>query len=279
MNEFWRQMIASIKSMSSPMRPERAEVAILEHAVAARQASLGGATGTALLLGVTEEIVGMDWPAEVFLEAVDRSQSMIDAFWMGDLPERRRLRQANWWEMDSGFGPYRFAIGDGVFNLQAYPTEFRAFASKLHSVMEPGGLGLFRVFSYPEEAYSPADVIMQFESGALDQFQQLRFCLAIARQASAEQGSALNIPQAVDCLEALGIGKAVLEALPDFASVARPMLETPNPHSLKLYYPTRDEFQAAVQPWFEVHEVAYGEQPLANLCPTYILSARENAEC
>lgn len=280
MNEFWRQMIASIKSMSSPMRPEAAEVALIEATVAAHQRQLQDAPGQALLLGVTEEIVTMDWPGEVMLDAVDRSEAMIGAFWKGDVPGRRRLRQANWWEMDDRFGPYRYAIGDGVFNLQSYPDNYQAFAARLHSVMEPGGLGFFRVFSQPgglndDVASSATGVIERYRSGELSEFQQLRFNLAIALQQSTREGIALNIPGVVRQLEQLGLGRREQETLPDFDSVAKPMLAFDEPHSLRMYHPTREEFEAAVEPWFELTDTGFGKHPLAGLCPTYTLRARE----
>ena len=271
MNEFWLQMIESIKSMGSPMRPEAAEIAFIESHIETCQAASNHTNARALLLGVTREVTMMRWPDEVFLEAVDRSQPMIDAFWAGDVPGHRKLTVNDWWNLDDSNGRYRYAIGDGVFNIQPYPEGYEGLAEHLHGIMDPGGLGFFRVFSRPEGDWSEGNFLEQYRAGAYHTFQELRFCFAIARQASVELGAELNIPMVIDALAHHGISESELRKLPDFRSVAEPMLNQDHAHTLKLHYPSREEFTEAVDPWFEVRDVGFGDHPLANLCPTYCL--------
>lgn len=273
MDEFWRQMIASIQNMASPMRPEPKEISFIEKKVKNRVSGIDGQLDLkALLLGVTPEIVDMNWPIGMELEAVDRSEAMADAFWLGDIPGKRKLTKGNWWDFPATASSFHFIFGDGIFNIQSFPGQFETFASRMSGLLHRNGLAFFRVFTRSENPDSPEKVINQLRSGYISSYQEFRLRFTIALQEDAGIGVASSIPNTHQILKDMGVNVEELALLPDYSGIAEPMLALNKPQSLQMCFPSQQEFVNAVSPWLNVVDVGYGEHSLARHCPVFCLS-------
>ena len=273
MDEFWRQMIVSIKNMGSPMRPEPREISFIEGNVEKWVSDVNGQSNLkALLLGVTPEIVNMNWPIGIELEAVDRSEAMAEAFWLGDIPGKRKLTQGNWWDFPAAANSFHFIFGDGIFNIQEFPGQFKTFASRMSALLHLDGLAFFRVFTRSENPASPEEVISQLRSGHISSYQDFKLSFTIALQEDASVGYASSIPNVHQALKEMGVSAEELALLRGYSGIAEPMLALSKPQSLQMCFPSQQEFIEAVSPWFHVVEVGYGGHLLAHHCPVFCLA-------
>jgi len=127
-SEIFESQIELFKTMKSPFRPHTSEIRILREVVFDKVESQKITDFKVLVLGATEEITSLDWPEGTTLTAVDCSKVMIDAFWPGDVPGRRKVICADWFDMPFTKNSFHFIVGDGVFNFMSYPEGYRTLA-------------------------------------------------------------------------------------------------------------------------------------------------------
>ena len=273
---FWNSQVELIKAMGPPVRPHRSEILNMQSMLHDR-ISNWPASGRikVLVLGVTPEIVGMDWPAGTELTAVDQSESMISAFWPGDIAGHRRLVRSDWLAMPFEPGSFHFVLGDNVFNVLDYPQGFRNLADRLHEITRPEGLVIVRVLCQAEPREDGHEIVAEYRRGQLTDYQQFRFRMMTASQVSVREGL-FTSKEAIDqTMEEHGLSMAEVyektgyrPPMPPSAGPAAPMAP------YKVSYPTPDEFLAAISHRFAVADTRYGAHPLARRTPVFALQPR-----
>jgi hypothetical protein len=110
-----------------------------------------------MLLGVTPEIAGMDWPERSSLIAVDSSLPMAQAVWPGNLPQRWVVC-GNWLALPQREPSCHVVIADGSFNCLPYPDGFRALAKTVSRVLCSDGILVLRCYIRSRERETPEGV-------------------------------------------------------------------------------------------------------------------------
>ena len=273
---FWNTQVELIKAMGPPVRPHASEILIMQSLLRDRMAARpAGGRIRVLVLGVTPEIVGMDWPHGTELTAVDQSESMIAAFWPGDIPGQRTLVRADWLHMPFEPGSFHFVLGDNVFNALDYPQGFRNLAERLGAVTRPEGLLIVRVLCQAEPIEHGRDIVAEYRAGQLTDYHQFRFRMMTADQASVEEGL-FTSKEAIDkSMEAHGLDMAEVYETTGYR-LPRPPAAGPAPpmKPYKVSYPTPDEFLAAVSHRFELVDTRHGGHALAHRTPVFALEPR-----
>lgn len=161
-NDYWNYALEVFRHLGSPLQPEPAEISFMEHKVRDWIAANPHCRQTsALVLGVTSEIVGIDWPDPVELTAVDESDSMIKEFWPGDRAGKRTLIRGNWFDFPADQHSFDLILGDGVFNIPEFPHGYAALARRMASLLKPDGMMIIRAFTQLEIRENPLDIIAQ----------------------------------------------------------------------------------------------------------------------
>jgi SAM-dependent methyltransferase len=164
-SDHWPRHVRQWSLVGPPLRPCAEDVAIFER-IAADQRG-----GTAIVLGVTPELVGMRWPAGTRVLAVERSRDVIGALFPGGA--HARAVQADWRALPLEDGAARLAIGDGSLSNLRYPGEYEALADELARVLVPGGRVALRLFAAPPAPESLADVGAALHAGRIGSFHAL----------------------------------------------------------------------------------------------------------
>lgn len=162
-------------------------------------------TPRVLLLGVTPELYQLPWPAGTDLLAVDRSQAMIDAMWLG--PKEAVLCE-DWLRMELPEGSRDIALLDGGLHLLSYPRGQLTLIRLLHHVLSDEGLCIFRLFVLPSRPETPDAVIGDLLEGKIGNPSILKLRWLMSMQKDAEAGFELGaahdtLVEAVPDLEAL----------------------------------------------------------------------------
>ena len=224
-----------------------------------------------LFRSVTEEIVLMDWPAQVRVTAVDESDSMIEAFWPGDVEGRRRLIRGDWFDFPASAESFDLIVGDGVFNIPAYPDGHRALAKRMASLLKPDGLMIVRVFTQFDQKEDPDDIVAEIRASEHFDYWSMRYRFITSLQRSAETGIYSGTLPTDRELEKRGISVDEFVAKTGHEVIPMPALPPAGMDGLLINFPTRKQFVENLAGFFRVQEEGLGEHPLAARTPVYCM--------
>jgi hypothetical protein len=130
--DHFAQIVANWSYLGPPLRPSASDTAIVQRAVA--QLNSGA---RAVVLGLTPEIIGCNWPADVRLSAVDHSPQMIQALWPPARgPANAEAIRGDWCTMPIESGTVDLVVGDGCYVLFAHPLGYDALTAMVEAVHE-----------------------------------------------------------------------------------------------------------------------------------------------
>jgi len=268
----WKSQIDLLKAMTPPLRPHTSEVALVAEVATALQGAMGNSDFRVLLLGLTQEIVHMDWPSGTLLTAVDRSEAMIRHFWPGDIPGKRTLVNSDWFDMPFGKPGFHLIVGDGVLNFQPFPDGFRAFLEHLRSFLYPGGQLCARVFTQLEIPESTESLMDEFSRSEKVNYYEFRYRYATSLQKTAMEGFDGTKETLDRSFESHGIPLSELYAKSQFTPPDVPNVKPGDKDEcFPVYYPTAAEFLQACPPGLEVVSKLTGSHTLAYRTPIFVL--------
>lgn len=154
-----------------------------------------------LQLGVTPEIAAIPRQGGARLLAVDRSLPMIEALWRGGDPGAVALC-ADWRTLPLAEGCADLILADGVVAVLPI-DDIGVVAKELHRVARPDAALVTRVFSRPEVAEAPAEILASLARGAYASVEVFRMRLVAALHGAGE-GVAVD-----------AVWRAFHEAVPD----------------------------------------------------------------
>jgi SAM-dependent methyltransferase len=272
-DDYWKYAFEVFKTLTAPFRPEPAEIAFMERAVRSRlPRHAAPEEARALLLGVTAEITGMRWPGAVELTAVDQSSAMIEGFWPGDVPGRRRLVRGDWLHFPAEPRSFRFVLGDGVFNIPGYPEGYAELARRAAGLLRPDGVMIVRVFTQPDVKERTEAVVAEIRERPSFDYWPMRFRFVTSLQEDVRRGILGGPLPTIRYLAEHGIDNADFVAKTSYRPVPLPAQLPAGLEGLRINFPTRGEFVAAVAEHFRVVEIGCGKHELAERCPVYCLA-------
>lgn len=254
--------------LGPPLRPSPGDSAALQQVVNTLQPD-----ARVVVLGLTPEIVGCDWPPGTRLCAVDHSPAMLAALW----PPRNGPAQAcalrgDWCALPLAASSVDLVAGDGCYVLLDHPQGYAALTREVRRVLRPGGRYAMRVFLRPDRAESVAEVAQALADGAIGSVHALKLRLLAALHGASGAGSRLD-----DVWQAWSVLAPRLPAhlagtrgwtAPEIVGIA-----AYRGLQARYYLPTLDELRQALRPWFAEAACVQGCYELAERCPTLICTA------
>jgi SAM-dependent methyltransferase len=156
----WRRRVPS-----APLCPTPEDIAFVEGRIG-RHAMRLQRPARALVLGVTQELLQMDWPAGSSLVAVDWSFDMVELMLSGE--QRARVAApvvADWRRMPIPASSHDFAVGDGCYVMQSSLEDCARINTEVARVLRPDGLFCLRCFLRPDVAEDPGVLFLQAAAG------------------------------------------------------------------------------------------------------------------
>jgi len=264
--DHFARIVPQWSHLGPPLRPSPDDSAVVQRIAT----NLDGAAQV-VVLGLTPEIIGCTWPADVTLTAVDHSPAMIRALWPdAKRPANSRAVLGDWCTMPLPSGTVDFVAGDGCYALMTFPEGFRALTREVRRVLKPGGRFAIRVFLRPDRAESIDDIGRALALGEVGSVHALKLRLLAALHGASGPGSRLDdVYRAWKTLPALPASRAGTRGWTDEEIVG---IESYRGMDARYYLPTLAELRESLASSLHEIECARGLHELADRCPTLVLT-------
>jgi hypothetical protein len=237
----------------------------MEGAVAGWVAGHNGKAPQALLLGVTPEIVEMQWPERSSLTAVDNSLPMVRTRWPGNIPGTRTAVCGNWLALPYRDCSFDVAIGDGSINSLKYPGELRVLAEAVSRTLRRDGILILRSYIQSPRQESPGEIY----ADSVSCFNTLKLRLLMAVQPDPREGVALRdvytswmLRRNLNVESPLGAGWLTPEA---------EMMELYRDSKTVYAFPTLQELRCVLHEFFEEISISFPSYDMGDRCPILLL--------
>lgn len=268
----WQRNSALWQQLASPLRPSAEDIDLYQKALKAWRNWHGDEADKVLLLGVTQELRAMPWPADATLLSCDHSRPMIDNLWHGaGFPGRCALPVcADWQTMPLPSGSRNIAIGDGWASMLS-PEVLERVIGELQRVLEPGSLLATRLYLFPEHAENPTDVVASALKGEMHSFHAFKWRLNMAVQSEkTERG--VRLADIWDCFTALVPDRQGLSDRTGWSPETIATIDSYRSAQGRYYYHRLDTYVGLLEPAFEIVSIDYPGYELGERTP--IIAAR-----
>ncbi|MGA1410130.1 MAG: class I SAM-dependent methyltransferase [Prochlorotrichaceae cyanobacterium] len=226
------------------------------------------------LLGVTPELAILDWPEQSCLTAIDSSEKMINAVWVGDRPHRKVIR-GDWRSLPFEPQSCHAILGDGCLTLLDYPQGYQAIFQELARVLHPQGLISLRCFVRPEIPESVDSIFADLWTSKIETFHGFKLRLAMALQQNLAKGVAMV--EVWNCWQqSIADPTALFETL-HWPQALESTIAMYQNSTARYTFPTRLELQQIMaNAGFQEKAVCIPTYDLGDRCPTLILQLRQS---
>ncbi len=269
-HDHWARHAAQWRHVGPPLRPAGEDIAVAGGLVAQAADALGLATPNALVLGVTPELVGMNWPAGTRLTAIDRCPGMIGAL----LPDHSAPAGicGNWLKLPFADDSIDLVVGDGCLTVLESASDHRRFASELARVLSPAGRLVLRLFVRPDCAETPEQVVADLGAGRIGNFHVFKWRLAMALVD--ERSGEVSVAEIWRAWKDLGKAPAEVAAETGWSPEEIETIEAYRHATARYTFPRLDQARSALSTGFDELACRTPAYELGERCPTMLLALK-----
>jgi SAM-dependent methyltransferase len=258
MSAHWQTFASRWNRLASPMRPNDEDVANFKR-------TLDDRSGSALLLGVTPELIKLP----VNWVALDNSADMIQALW----PEHMKSILGDWLDMPFDDASFDNIFGDGCPVLLEFPLQHKRFFAESARVLKPGGRLALRVFVGPEQGEIPEHVCAAAMAGNIRSFHAFKWRLSMAI-ASSSRDFTFPVAETLRTFDSLLPDRKRLIDTTGWRMEDIDTIDFYRGSTARYSYPPLSRLRETFPPELLEVEVMYGSYELAEHCPLLVLEHR-----
>lgn len=180
----WQGHSGQWARVGSPLRPSRDDGRLMLELLSPIFARAPVGCDIAVL-GVTPEVVQLDWPLATRIEAFDSSASMLARVWTPNERISSRARLAHWQALPVPAARFDAIVGDGSLNALPTYDAYRVVLRELWRVTRPEAGLVVRCFMRPEQPETLQVLKQDLLAGAIGSFHVLKWRLAMLLSANA----------------------------------------------------------------------------------------------
>ena len=267
----WQRHARQWNWVGPPLRPSAEDVRGCCDCLADWHAQHPLPESRGLLLGVTPELVAMDWPSGSRVLAVDHAFAMVAGVWPG--PRRgQHVACGDWLALPVADGSVHMVVGDASYNALPTGDHYPAMTAALRRAMHEEGVLVLRFFARPARAESLAALGAATAAGDIANFNILKWRLAMALHGSLAEGVRLAdiweawhamVPDPVALFARQGWPIEVLGTIDAYRGV-----------QTCYTFPTLAEARAALTPAFVEQACRIPDYEFGECCPRLVLRPR-----
>jgi len=267
--EVWKKQASRWEHVGPPLRPtEQDGRLMLELAIGTPH--LHSACSTIVILGVTPEVVQLNWPGDSKLQAFDISADMIAKVWRPNPRVLSQVSQSRWQSLPLESGSADAVVGDGCLTVLQNMNECREFLVEIARVLKLQRRLVLRCFVRPPESESVDAIIADVSGRRIQHFASLKWRLAMVLCDSESS-----------TVQPWDVGRVFNKLFSDRATLHETTgwpLDTINTidsyEDMKGYFTfmTLAQIQAVSSPLFEIDAIKHGNYELSERCPAIAFS-------
>ena len=224
-----------------------------------------------VVLGVTPEIVALDWPKNVVIDAFDISRSMIESVWAPNPKNMSHVHQSNWKSLPLEDESIPLVVGDGCLTALNGIEEAQSLFKEMHRILCYEGAIMMRCFVRPLFRENLSAVVDDAINGKIQNFGTLKWRLAMAlseydgrvRPKLIYQEFLRCFPNVQALLDVTGWSLLSIDTIKSYDSM-----------DSFFTFPSLEEVNAVSKQWFTIEQVFEGSYELAERCPTIIFKKK-----
>jgi len=174
----WSKQSTRWSNVGSPTRPSLEDSAIMTKQ--ARLCLNYIKEPKICVLGVTPEIIQLDWPNKAKLYAFDSSKDMIKKLWIYNRKIDSQVSMADWNHLPLKKNSMNFILGDGSFTALQGIEEHKSVTREIERVLKNGGSLIMRCFIRPNKKETINQIKKDVESNKILNFGTLKWRIAMA---------------------------------------------------------------------------------------------------
>lgn len=132
------------------------------------------------VLGVTPEIIQLDWPSQTKLYAFDSSADMIKKWWRQNKKIDSKVFLSDWKHLPVVNGSMNMILGDGSFTALQSVEEHQSVISEIDRVLQKNGYLIMRCFIRPDKKETVNQIKKDVETNKIQNFGTLKWRIAMA---------------------------------------------------------------------------------------------------
>jgi hypothetical protein len=264
---YWDTVGSDWDLIGPPLRPCPEDCAIMEGMVARWDRAARVAAPQAVILGVTQELVRMQWPENTHILAIDKAEAMIQSLWPHHRLSNAAAIWSNWFTLPLVNGSADLVVGDAPLTSLIFPDEYRQVAKELARILSPGGVVFMRVSVVPPDRESVEDVFRDLWAGAIGNFNTFKWRLAMALTDPLDGNVVVN-----DIWEAWHIHMESAERLAETLGWPLPVIRMIERYrgsvSTRYSFPSLEQVQDTFSPHFRMEETFFPSYQDSGRYPT-----------
>lgn len=267
---YWETTFAGgARAWVAPISPAPQDIAHVERQVGA----LAAPSPRALLLGVTQSLAHMRWPAGTSLAALDWSRNMIERIWRANpVPDFACAVRGDWREMPLASASLDVAVGDGCYLCLGSYEDAALLNREVHRALKTGGIFCQRCFARPDKALTVDAVLDDLRAGRFPNVFLFRWMFMTAAHGVSRRGITLDEiwrawserqAEARPALERLGWQEDAAWAFGRFKGLGQ-----------RYIYPHPEELRELAEPLFDLVEYHVPAYERGECFPSLVMRSR-----
>jgi SAM-dependent methyltransferase len=230
-----------------------------------------GAPARVVVLGVTPQIMQLEWDGATELIATDSSETMIDAWWAPHPRIPSRVIHTDWSDLPLADASVAVAAGDASFNSLPSLDDYDRVLAELARVVRPGGVLVMRFFVKDEPVRSPAEIVAAAMRGEFANCAVFRLLFLMALSG---EDSVLGFSDIPANLEALVPDRDRLIQATGWPREDIDLFDTDRDSPIRMTFPSQPELRQRTDRFFEWVAIDHGTYAQAQSCPTITFRRR-----
>jgi len=267
----WQQHASQWSLVGAPLRPSPADAALMRGAALAHHGP-GAHDLQVCVLGVTPEVVGLDWPPGSTIRAFDHSADMVQKVWRPHPTLRCEVSLADWSELPLDHGTVDVFAGDNSLGALPSVVKCQDVLRELHRALKPTGVLCLRCFIAPELPETLQAIQEEVGRGRVGSFHALKWRVAMALCPGPDHNVAVH--RIVECFDSLFPDRQLLSHRQGWPVTVINTIDAYRDSDVRYTFFTWKALERVAAPWFSIQTMEYPDYELAERCPTVTLVPR-----
>lgn len=261
----WNNQSCWWKYVGQPTRPSFEDQSIISSIIKRKRQATSSTQ--AVVLGVTPEMIQLDWSEGTTIKAVDMNASMIETLYKPHDSFPTTVQQEYWQSMSIESNSVDVVVGDGIFTPLGEIDGYHALFHEILRILKPDGFMVIRAFIRPDFAESIEIILEDALAGKIKHFGTLKWRLAMALV----ENNFCVIPAEVhSAFNKLFPDRSRLTTLTNWSIEEINTIDAYQNMNTTFTFPTLSELKSISEIYVKIIDIKYGKYELSDRCPIIV---------